>query len=165
MELASRHAKKEFGDVNLYSIIKEVAGTASGVASDDTKGGLGVRDFQETYFLNNPVYLNETREFYTYGLGLDPQSGRSLLSQPFFSWNPFALWSAWKSLSDRIRGKNIHGNYIGEGLLQGGVIVVTPTRADGSVAVNYVYQEATGSELPIADIIAASHRASGSSSS
>lgn len=86
--------------MHLISIIKEVAGESSGIEDDEK---LGVRKFQEKYFKDFPVYLNQSKEFY-HALG-----GRSLLSQPLFSWNPFELWSRWTSLQKRLADRKISG--------------------------------------------------------
>lgn len=138
------------------SIIKEVAGDPTSAVADDKT--LGVQSFQEKYFNDYPVYLNAGRDFY-HALG-----GRSLISQPLFSWNPFELWAGWTNMKKRLEDKKIGGNMVGEGLLQGGVMILSPTTdAAGWAKVEYVYQEQTGSELPMEDIIAASLRACGSS--
>jgi len=47
----------------------------------------------------------------------------------------------------RHKAKNVEGNLVGEGLVQGGIIVVGP---DGKVV--YTYLEKSGSPLPLEEI-------------
>ena len=114
-------------------------------AKSDTE--LGVSDFQLNYFNNNPLYLDSELSFYKYlGNGEVP---RTLTSLPF-SWNPFKIYASFKAIGERIKSKNLEGNFRGEGLNLGGVIVYTPKKG-----IVYEYKEITGSELPIDDIILA----------
>lgn len=121
-------------------MIKEVAPTAQ-AATDEV---LGVGEFQSKYFKDYPVYLDESLEFYCY-LG-----NKSLMKQKLWTWNPFKLYSSFKNLGTRLKEKNVEGNLVGEGLVQGGVLLITPT--DGVV---YTYNEQTGYELPMTEITAA----------
>jgi len=57
------------------------------------------------------------------------------------------LWRAFGDMKERLTTKKIEGNYAGEGLLQGGVMVVSPTKG-----VVYLHNEVTGSELPYVEI-------------
>ena len=123
-----------FSNVSLIGIIKEVA-PLKNVATDKE---LGVEDFQENYFLNFPVYIDSEKTFYK-ALG-----NKSLLSQKLSTWNPFQLYSDFKSLGNRLKAKNINGNLVGEGLIKGGIIVVSKNK--GVVA---SFPEETGSLLPL----------------
>jgi len=82
-------------NINLIGIIKEVA-PIKGAETDEV---LGVTDFQENYFLNNPVYIDTEKVFYK-ALG-----NKSLLSQKLHSWNPIKLYSDFNKLSNRIKTK------------------------------------------------------------
>lgn len=73
-----------------------------------------------------------------------------------FSWNPFTLWSGWKTLGARLKSKKIEGNYKGEGLTLGGIIVYSPDKG-----IVYSYKEDTGSEIPSEAIIIAAAEALG----
>lgn len=115
-------------------MIKEIAPTAQ-AATDDI---LGVGEFQAKYFKNYPVYLSEGKEFYSY-LG-----NKNLLRQKLWTWNPLALYSGFKSLGTRLKEKNIEGNMVGEGIVQGGLLLISP-----SEGVVYTHNEATGYELPL----------------
>mmetsp|Transcript_74322 Transcript_74322/g.124034 ORF Transcript_74322/g.124034 Transcript_74322/m.124034 type:complete len:89 (+) Transcript_74322:432-698(+) len=69
--------------------------------------------------------------------------------------NPFKwgeLRASIKEMGKRMESKDIDGNLKGEGIVQGGVIVVGPSPA---CKVTYTYLEETGSELPLSDIEAA----------
>mmetsp|Transcript_63093 Transcript_63093/g.150397 ORF Transcript_63093/g.150397 Transcript_63093/m.150397 type:complete len:146 (-) Transcript_63093:99-536(-) len=113
--------------VPLVGIIKEVAPTKTA----DTDEKLGVAEFQKKYF-SDPLYLDEENNFYK-------ALGSRKLSLP--SWNPFKLWSGWKKLTARLKSKpEIEGNMVGEGLVQGGVLVIGP----GSMGVVHTYLEETG---------------------
>ncbi len=136
-EVSSRFASGEFSGVKLIGVIKEVA-PVKGAETDEI---LGVGVFQSDYFLNNPVFIDENKEFYSY-LG-----GNSLLAQPLHTWNPFSLYADFKSLGARLKAKGVEGNLKGEGFLKGGFLIVTPTEG-----VVYKYEEVTGSVIPIEEI-------------
>ena len=123
--------------MRLVGIIKEV----SPIPKEDK---FGVIEFQTKYFKNFPVYMDSSLGFYT-ALGK-----KSLLKQSLPSWNPFKLYGSFKSMNSRLSSKGIEGNLEGEGLVQGGIILVNK-----SGEVTYVYNEKTGYELPVAEIEAA----------
>lgn len=137
MELASRFGAGVNSGVNLFGIIKEVA-PVSGAETDEI---LGVEVFQTKYFLDNPIYIDIEKEFYS-ALG-----GKSLLAQPLTTWNPFQLYSDFKAMSARLKNKKVDGNLKGEGLLKGGLIIVTAK--DGVI---YEHKEVTGSCMPYDEI-------------
>jgi len=94
LEISSRFKSGEFKGAKLYGIIKEVApvvGTASkkGAATDKE---LGVGSFQTKYFLDNPVYMDTEKVFYSF------MGDKSLLAQPLHTWNPFQLYSDYNKL-------------------------------------------------------------------
>lgn len=65
------------------------------------------------------------------------------------TWNPIRMFRGMRNISKRISKKNISGNYKGEGLVQGGVIIF-----DTTGTARFAYREETGSEVPVEDIIA-----------
>jgi hypothetical protein len=130
MELSSRFGKGFENNINLFGIIKEV-----GV---DTEGLL---EFESKYFNNNNIYIDEKKEFYA-ALG-----NNSLLSQPWHSWNPFTLYSDFGKLMGRMDEKKIKGNLKGEGLLKGGLYVISPT-----AGVVFEHKEQSGTPMPYAEI-------------
>lgn len=141
LTLSSRHKAGEFGDVGLFSIIKEIA-PISGAATDEI---LGVGEYQSKYFLDYPVYLDERRLFYS------AFGNKSLIAQlTAGSWNPFTLYSDYTALSKRLKSQKIEGNLKGEGLIKGGLLIVKTDRT-----VHYLHSEQTGSLLPFDEIKAA----------
>mmetsp|Transcript_7075 Transcript_7075/g.13089 ORF Transcript_7075/g.13089 Transcript_7075/m.13089 type:complete len:97 (+) Transcript_7075:338-628(+) len=70
------------------------------------------------------------------------------------SWStmfkPWRIWKEISSLSQRVKGKKLEGNYKGEGLKTGGVIIFGK---DGSA--KYAYPEFFGYELDMDDFLAA----------
>ncbi len=110
----------------------------SGAETDEI---LGVGEFQKKYFDNKPLFMDAELKFYSY-LG-----NKSLLSQPLHSWNPFTLYSDYKTLKNRLDSKKVDGNLKGEGLLKGGLLIVHPT-----LGVVYRHEESTGSCMPYDEI-------------
>jgi hypothetical protein len=113
----------------LFGIVKE-----TGV--DD----VGLMEFQRDYF-PFPLYKDEKLVFY------NDFFGRRTLK--LTTWNPIRLYRGYKKMSQRLKEKNLDGNLTGEGLVQGGIIVFGK---DGKA--KYAYEEETGSEIPIDDILA-----------
>lgn len=111
----------------LFGIVKE-----TGV--DDE----GLRTFQKDHF-DRQLYRNDSLEFYK-ALG-----NRKLKIRSFWSF-----FKQRKNIAERMKSKKIDGNYKGEGIRQGGVIIF-----DKNGAPKYAYEEVTGKELPVDDIVAA----------
>jgi len=110
----------------LFGVIKE-----TGV--DDE----GLADFMQTYF-EFPVYRDENLSFY-HAFG-----DRKLSLLGLF--NPFALVPMMR----RMKNKEIDGNMVGEGIVQGGIVIFGK---DGKP--KYMYEEQTGYDLPVVDIVLA----------
>lgn len=125
-QLAARDDKPLDG-IGLFGVIKETS-------IDDE----GLIEFYSKYY-PFPLYLDTDKEFYT-ALGARKMS---------ISLNPFKLFSSISSTRKRFKNKNISGNMKGEGILQGGVILFSKK---DSMPV-YVYQEKTGDEIPVQEII------------
>jgi len=115
----------------IFGLVKEV-----GV--DDE----GLAEFESNFF-PYPLYRDESKTFYN-ALGL-----RKMTVKPK-SWNPFKIYRGFKEMLKRLSDKNISGNLVGEGLIQGGIIIF-----DRNGKARYAYREETGFEVPINDIIAA----------
>ena len=41
------------------------------------------------------------------------------------SWNPFKTWRNMKEIGNRLKGKNVEGNLVGDGLIVGGSMKLT----------------------------------------
>lgn len=119
---------KPLDGFGLFGVVKEV-----GV--DDP----GLYDFYNEYF-SYPLYKDESQAFYT-ALGT-----RKL---KISTWNPIKIFSGLRNVSKRLSKKNISGNYKGEGIVQGGVIIF-----DATGKARFAYREETGSEIPVEDIVA-----------
>lgn len=136
-ELSSRLKSGQYPNIKLVGVVKEVA-PVKGAETDEV---LGVNEFQTKYFDNLPVYLDHEKEFYAFF------GNKSLLSQSLHSWNPFTLYNDYKSLESRLKSKGVDGNLKGEGLLKGGLLIISPE--EGIV---YAHHEQTGSEMPYEEI-------------
>lgn len=126
------------GKAKLIGVIKEVAPCATA----KTDAELGVGEFQENYF-PFPLYLDEGKEFYS-ALG-----GRTF-SNLEGTWNPVKIFQGFKAIGERIKAKNLAGNMRGEGLILGGILVISPKK---KTVVEF--PESTGKEIPSEEIIAA----------
>lgn len=136
-EISSRFESGEYKGAKLVGIIKEVAP----VGKVKTDAELGAGEFQRKYFNNNPVYIDQEKQFYSF-LG-----NKSLLSQSLHTWNPFTLYSDFKKLGERTKSKGLEGNLAGEGLIKGGLLIITPKSG-----VVYRHDESTGSCMPYDEI-------------
>lgn len=133
--IATKYADTVAKDFAFFGIIKEI-----GV--DDA----GLTDFSTKYYPGRDLYRDEALDFYQL-LGGGTVRKLSLL-RTFLS--PIKLYRSIKDIGRRHTAKGIEQNMIGEGLVQGGVIVF-----DAEARPRYVYQEKTGDELPTEEILAA----------
>jgi len=101
----------------------------------------GLTEFYKDSF-NFPLYKDEALVFYNEFYGM-----RKL---KLTTWNPLRLYRGYKDMSKRLKEKTLEGNLVGEGLVQGGIIIFGK---DGKP--KYAYEEETGSEIPVDDIVAA----------
>lgn len=124
--------------VRTCAVVKEVA------ASADADADLGVGDFGRKYFKCGDVFHDPDRAFVRHLGNRRVKVPLSKLLRPVSSWRDL------KALGARLTEKGIDGNLKGEGLVQGGVLVIA---ADGEVT--YTYKEEIGSEIPAAEIRAA----------
>jgi hypothetical protein len=116
---------------HLWGIIKEV-----GV--DDN----GLMEFQQQYFNNLPVYHDINNDIYT------AFGKRSILK--LRTWNPFSIYRGFKNIGKRLSEQNITGNYKGEGMIQGGIIIF-----DASGTIRYTINEEIGTPFDIDTILLA----------
>jgi hypothetical protein len=116
-------------DVPLWGVVKETS-------VDDE----GLLEFYNKYF-PFPLFLDETLSIYQ-GMGNRKIGLRTL--------NPFRLWRGFRSMGSRLKEKKIEGNLVGDGMIQGGILVF-----DKEGKIRYGYEEMVGDELDIDDIRAA----------
>lgn len=116
---------------------------------------IGVDDDGLTEFYKNsfpfPLYKDDGLVFYNEFYGM-----RKL---KLTTWNPLRLYRGFKEMNARLKEKNLEGNLTGEGLVQGGIIIFGK---DGKA--KYAYEEETGKEVPMDDIVAALKAVSGKGS-
>ena len=101
----------------------------------------GLTEFHNQYF-PFPIYKDLDLKFYQ-ALGDGKISDN-------FSYNPIKIWRALRSIGKRLKEKGLDGNYVGEGLKTGGIIIFG---ADGSP--KYMMAEETGTPLDEEAILAA----------
>ncbi|CAB9513592.1 family with sequence similarity 213, member [Seminavis robusta] len=136
-DMISRHTTSAgktnavFESFGLFGIVKEID-------VDDE----GLLEFHNVYY-PYPLYLDSSQQFYA-ALG-----SRKITT--LSTWNPIRIFRGFKAMAARLKSKpDLQGNYKGEGLVQGGIIVF-----DAQGNARAVYQEMTGSEIPKQDILAA----------
>jgi hypothetical protein len=112
-------------------------GTVKEIGVDDA----GLTEFYKDHF-TYPLYKDDGLVFYNDFFGK-----RKL---KLTTYNPFKLYSGYNSMTKRMNEKKLEGNLKGEGLVQGGVIIF-----DKNGKARYAYEEETGKELAMDDIIAA----------
>ena len=115
---------------NMWGVVKE-----TGV--DDE----GLSKFYNDYF-KYPLFKDENLVLYNDFFG----KRKITLT----TYNPFKLYKGYQTMSKRIGEKKLDGNFAGEGMIQGGLIVF-----DKEGNARYAYEEIIGDELNIDDIIAA----------
>jgi len=134
-DLALLQKSGKLGKAKLIGVVKELAPCATA----KTDAELGVAEFQDQYF-PYPLYLDSEKEFYS-ALG-----SRTFSDLPG-TWNPITFWNGLKSIGERIKAKKLDGNMRGEGLVLGGIFVVSPKKKSVSV-----FPESTGKEIPAEEI-------------
>ena len=131
LSVLAAHQKEAFEGFGMFGIVKE-----TGV--DD--GGL--MEFHEKYF-SYPLFCDKSYSFYQ-ALGDRKVSAAIIL-------NPISLITMACDAYMRITSKGIGGNVgKGEGLVQGGIIIF-----DKKGKPRFAYEEDTGHDLPVKDILAA----------
>ena len=63
-------------------------------------------------------------------------------------WKIFGAVRWAKDIGARLKNKNVEGNYAGEGLLQGGVLIMAPGESENCL---FQYQEKTGQSFTLHD--------------
>ncbi|KAL3924949.1 MAG: hypothetical protein SGARI_005932 [Bacillariaceae sp.] len=160
-QLAAAASGKELEGFDLFGVIKETGVVRAGNSVD---GGLllakvcfphlvffppqddeGLAEFYNDYF-PYPLYRDEKLDFYRAfedGKITDSMSWSSILK-------PWKIYKEFKGMGKRLTKKNIKGNYKGEGLKSGGIVIF-----DASGTPQYAYKEQTGYELDMDDLLSA----------
>ena len=126
-QLSELAAPSSFGeDFGFWGFVKE-----TGV--DDE----GLLELYKDYF-TFPLYRDE--KLLTYAV-----LGNRWISLK--SWNPFKIWSNYRSMVQRTESRNIKVNLAAKGLVQSGVFVF-----DSAGVLKYAYEEDTGFALEMEDI-------------
>lgn len=112
-----------------------------GVVKEVDVDNAGLAEFYQSFY-NFPLFLDvEQQTYQAFG------SRRIALT----TWNPFRLYQGMKEMGARLASKNITGNLVGEGMIQGGILLFDASTGE----LRYAFDEEIGSELPVQDIRAA----------
>lgn len=124
--LAAREDKPLDG-FGVFGVVKETGVDDEGLHAFSTR------------FFKFPLYRDDALSFY------------ELVGKRKMGVGAFAklIWNGGK-MQKRMKEKGIDGNLVGEGLKQGGVVVF-----DKNGKQQYIYQEKTGNDIPVNDIVAA----------
>lgn len=114
----------------MFGVVKEI-----GV--DDE----GLTTFYKDHF-TYPLYRDDGLVFYNDFFGK-----RSIFN--FTTYNPFTLYGGYKEMTKRLSEKKLEGNLVGEGIVQGGIIIF-----DKHGKARYAHEEETGKELDMEGIVA-----------
>jgi hypothetical protein len=113
-----------------------------GVVKETGVDDEGLAEFSTKYFGSRfPLYCDKSYSFYQ-ALG----DRKALMTIPSLWTMVSGLWGALQRRGE----KEIEHNQKGEGIVQGGIILF-----DKKGKPKYAYEEETGSDLPLADIVAA----------
>jgi hypothetical protein len=134
LSVLAAQKSEAFDGFGIFAIVKE-----TGI--DDE----GLAEFHTSYF-RYPTFCDKTYSFYQ-ALG-----DRKVILSLSLVFNPLSLLTVLCDSYKRITNKGIQGNFKGEGLVQGGIIIF-----DKGGKPRYAYEEETGKDLPVKDILAAVH--------
>jgi len=124
------------GNIDLMTGFK-MFGTVKEIGVDDE----GLAAFYNEHF-TYPLYKDDGLIFY------NDFFGKKKLK--LTTYNPFKLYSGYKDMTKRMKEKKLKGNMVGEGFVKGGVIIF-----DKQGKARYAYEEETGKELNMEDIVTA----------
>lgn len=108
-----------------------------GIVKETNVDDAGLAEFYHDYF-TFPLFRDTSLAVY------QAMGNRKLKLN---TWNPWRLWKGYRTMTKRLKRKNLSGNLKGEGLIQGGVLVF-----DKQGELRYAYEEETGSELNMDDV-------------
>jgi AhpC/TSA antioxidant enzyme len=104
LQLVQMYTDKADTPFHLWGIVKE-----TGV--DDA----GLMEFHKTYFQMLPLYHDPQNAIY------EAFGRRSILK--LRTWNPISIYRGFVDIGRRLSAQNITGNYKGEGIIQGGILI------------------------------------------
>jgi AhpC/TSA antioxidant enzyme len=104
LQLVQMYTEKSVVPFHLWGIVKE-----TGV--DD----IGLMEFHSTYFQMLPLYHDPQNAIY------EAFGRRSILK--LRTWNPISIYRGFVDIGRRLSAQNITGNYKGEGIIQGGILI------------------------------------------
>jgi hypothetical protein len=110
-----------------------------GVVKETGVDDVGLTAFYEDHF-TYPLYKDDGLVFYNVFFGK-----RSI---KLSTYNPVKLYSGYKEMTKRLQEKKLEGNMVGEGMVQGGIVIF-----DKNGKARYAYEEDIGTELNMDDII------------
>jgi hypothetical protein len=114
--------------------------TLMGVVKETGVDDVGLLEFYQKFFMF-PIYQDSERKLY------ESFGNRKIALR---TWNPIKIVKGYFELKGRIGEKQIQGNLVGEGMVQGGVMVFNK---EGIL--HYAQQEEIGNELDMEAIRAA----------
>jgi hypothetical protein len=132
LSILATHPDSPLQGLGIFCVVKETGVDDKGLAEFGTK------------FFPFPIYCDKSYTFYQ-ALG-DRRLSIDLTS----ILNPISAFYFLCEAYRRYNSKDIGGNFKGEGVVQGGIILF-----DREGYPKYVYQEETGSDIPIVDLLLA----------
>jgi hypothetical protein len=138
MDLANdeAHHGKDGGHADMMKCFR-LFGTVKEIGVDDA----GLTEFYTDHY-TYPLFKDDGLVFY------NDFFGKKKIK--LTTYNPFKLYSGYNAMTQRMKEKKLDGNLKGEGMVQGGVIIF-----DKNGKARYAYEEETGKELVMEEIIAA----------
>jgi hypothetical protein len=136
MDLANKSSEEE-KDATTSEFMKgfKLFGTVKEIGVDDE----GLKEFYNEHF-TYPLFKDDGLVFYNEFFGK-----RKI---KLTTYNPIKLYKGYKDMTQRLKEKKLDGNYAGEGLIQGGIVIF-----DKEGKVRYAYEEEIGKEIEMESIV------------
>mmetsp|Transcript_14678 Transcript_14678/g.31616 ORF Transcript_14678/g.31616 Transcript_14678/m.31616 type:complete len:147 (+) Transcript_14678:278-718(+) len=136
MDLANKSSEEE-KDATTSELMKgfKLFGTVKEIGVDDE----GLKEFYNEHF-TYPLFKDDGLVFYNEFFGK-----RKI---KLTTYNPIKLYKGYKDMTQRLKEKKLDGNYAGEGLIQGGIVIF-----DKEGKVRYAYEEEIGKEIEMESIV------------
>lgn len=136
MDLANKSSEEE-KDATTSELMKKfkLFGTVKEIGVDDE----GLKEFYNEHF-TYPLFKDDGLVFYNEFFGK-----RKI---KLTTYNPIKLYKGYKDMTQRLKEKKLDGNYTGEGLIQGGIVIF-----DKEGKVRYAYEEEIGKEIEMESML------------